>query len=368
MQGTTLKSRVLHIQMLDTSENLQQWNLELTQIESRLGRLVATAAHIPIYLVNPLTMDCICPPRAHYSLEHLASLLKKLKYDREDNERKEEDVDRLFAYLEKARVYWWVATGCYVRDIEIYVQKAGLPEKLLIRETGPAIFLCPERIRKSAEEKNLPLASSFEFTLFHELGHAYMDTPPLSGIQQSARDIWEESLANGLAVEAYTENFRQIPIEAIDIIRTQPAEYQGIFPLVSDSFILRDAADLLTHIVTAGLLKTPQSSLPTYEWKYTGSPGMLIDKMMKVFIDLHLELAFLTRWQRHNIIENLSQTLTPYILDITAKHAQPTWQPYFLVLLQWWKNAEQLIRQHASWRHFFKAMAERLLTYICSGI
>ncbi len=351
-----LKSRLLYIYPLNTSENIQKWELDLAQIECRLGRLVTAAVHVPIYLVNSLTIDCICPPRPHYSLERLAKILKDWPPSEED--------DIPFERLEKAREHWWHVAGCYVSNIKPYIQKAGLPEELLLRETGPAIFLCPERIREEAEEKNLSLANSFEFTLFHELGHAYMKTPSRSGIHQGARDVWEESLANCLAVEAYTQKFNHLPrlLEVLDMIRSQPAEYQGAFPLISDSIIFRDILALLTKTVLAGT-----GSGHSVQWQYSGTLGGLIHQMMDWLIDLPLILTFLPRIQQ-NIMESIIRALFPYSLDITTAHGQSGWQPYFIVFLRWWMDADRLMRQHSNWTQFFEQVAKYLLRYITSGV
>jgi len=89
--------------------------------------------------------------------------------------------------------------------------------------TGPAIFLCSERIVKRADEAAVPVEIVLDKVYYHELGHAIMDTGYTPYDTVWGRTI-EESCANWIAYNRFK------PGEAFlvqRIINDQPAEYQG---------------------------------------------------------------------------------------------------------------------------------------------
>ncbi|GIV05056.1 MAG: hypothetical protein KatS3mg016_0631 [Fimbriimonadales bacterium] len=91
----------------------------------------------------------------------------------------------------------------------------------------PLIFICPERVINWASRVGLDPNLVFDKVLYHELGHAYMDTEdaPSESVYDTAWGrVIEESLANFIAFSQFSD------IEARYVqrlITTQPAEYQG---------------------------------------------------------------------------------------------------------------------------------------------
>jgi hypothetical protein len=88
---------------------------------------------------------------------------------------------------------------------------------------GPSIFLCYERIDEWAVEAKVRLELAMAKVLYHELGHAMMDTGP-GFYHTDWGKIIEESLANWLAVGCFKGSER---VAAQRMIRHQPAEYLG---------------------------------------------------------------------------------------------------------------------------------------------
>jgi len=224
--------------------NLGSPAVEREYLYSRLARLWgrmdtpmrAKAFSVPVFLVNEAQMDYIYPPERRRALspERIRDWLRKEKEKKEEIEEKD-----FFQWLKEWEETDWehyrtiVAVGVYVSDLKFDKQIllsygdsnfcTVEAKDVLMSLTGPAIFLCPERIINWALEADVPVEIVLGKVYYHELGHAIMDTGYTPYDTIWGRTI-EESCANWIAYNRFK------PSEAVfvqRIIKDQPAEYQG---------------------------------------------------------------------------------------------------------------------------------------------
>jgi len=218
-------------------ENLDFSRAELWErMDAPMG---AKAVSVPVFLVNEAQMDYIYPPERRRALspERVRDWLRIEKEIRREKERRE--IEDPFEWLRGWELEDWgryriiVATGVYISDLKKNKQQlldygdnnfcSDESIRALMELTGPAIFLCPERIINWAQEANVPVEIVLDKVYYHELGHAIMDTGDTPYETVWGRTI-EESCANWIAYNRFN------PGEAIfvqRIIKDQPAEYQG---------------------------------------------------------------------------------------------------------------------------------------------
>lgn len=185
------------------------------------------AAQTPVFLVNPDQMDVLSPPSRRRGLDP--------ERVREWAKRQNEDNDDPLRGLEDLYTDWpviFVAAGLYLSerptpDEISSVLAQGNPTanaaEALNSLKGPSIYLCCERIAKWASKADVEFKLAMAKVLYHELGHAIMDTGPHAYAGNWTRII-EESLANWLAVGCFKGSER---VAAQRLIRRQPAEYLG---------------------------------------------------------------------------------------------------------------------------------------------
>jgi len=212
-------------------------NLDFSRVElwERMDTLMrAKAVSVPVFLVNEAQMDYIYPPERCRALspERIRDWLRKEK-------EKKEEIKDFFQWLKECEKIDWeryhiiVKVGVYISDLKC--DKLRLlsygdsnfctdeAKDALMNLTGPAIFLCPERIINWAQKADVPVEIVLDKVYYHELGHAIMDTGYTPYDTIWGRTI-EESCANWIAYNRFK------PSEAIfvqKIIKDQPAEYQG---------------------------------------------------------------------------------------------------------------------------------------------
>ena len=193
-------------------------------ILANVKNLAPKLRDVPLFLVNPSTMDKIYPPERRKVLnrECASRFLSECK-DRTDDEL--EKLDRLWNFLEECRTKNIVAVGVYVPNPGSFVVN-------LVEESNPVIFICPERINSwasslslyKAKNKNLIEKTITALVVYHELAHAYMDVG--LSINTEWERVIEESFANTIAFDLLSGNYKRRAIIREAILK-QPLEYQG---------------------------------------------------------------------------------------------------------------------------------------------
>lgn len=206
-----------------------------TKVFAKGGFLVPVSQDIPIYLVNPTTMDIIQPP----STKHIdPKCLRKLNRDIEKHiDLKHEDrmyfmnrptlseVYSPIRLIEECQQYAYPAIGVYLR-------KGGksLSDAIGKLVDSPAIFICPERIvdacKRISSRPGPELTSDiFLAVIFHELSHAYRD----SGDRHKtlAEHIVEESLVEAMSISRFIDKKEVEHVTQFIMNPRRPAEYLG---------------------------------------------------------------------------------------------------------------------------------------------
>lgn len=125
-------------------------------------------------------------------------------------------------------------SGLYVKKEDgklqaFFRQKAGhvpaAPRQALesLREGEAFILICPERIEECVGSTGAPLHLAFDKVLYHELGHAFMDTAPAP--DEGWGRALEESLANLWALSHFRSSTERAWV--LRIIGESLPEYRG---------------------------------------------------------------------------------------------------------------------------------------------
>lgn len=252
------------------SAQAQSLDLRREALYTRMhDRLAELAVRIPVLLVNEAQMDSITPFHLTRGLNKHAveNLLREaVQQEREWRERTEgvpltleepsplqRAWDAIQGQIESLppegepnyRAYWrrFIPVGLYfgrysrMPNLSQLAQAAqaavspatstGVPQI-----TTPAIFICPERVLNWAFQLGIDPNLVFDKVLYHELGHAYMDTtyyPSGSVYDTPWGRVIEESLANCIAFS----QFNKMEARYVQrLISTQPAEYQGYLTIL----------------------------------------------------------------------------------------------------------------------------------------
>jgi len=200
------------------------------KVGGRLTYLATPYTNVPIYLVNPSTMDKIRPPEMGYNPECVKRSMKDvrevIKREREMEKLREwktgeravvrepevDAVERTWQILSECKGMTYPTVGVYTED------SPTIREYTSEKETR-AIFICPERIYNSNHSKPDIM---FQFVVIHELAHAY------HGMCMYYSNDWgkviEESLANAVAYAHFKKKEKNAILEHIS---QQPCEYKG---------------------------------------------------------------------------------------------------------------------------------------------
>ncbi|GBC91592.1 hypothetical protein HRbin15_00046 [bacterium HR15] len=227
-----------------------------TRMEDRIAEL---ALKIPVFLVNEAQIDAVAPPALQRGLNknavqrRLRDALEQEEVQRDRERRREEEIspiERAWDDIQRGEVtdmqepspfaYWirFTPVGLYLgrhsaKPQWSKINSQGTPQPApdavdAYRSANtPLIFICPERVIDWANRMGVEPNLVFDKVLYHELGHAYMDTEdaPSESVYDTAWGrVIEESFANFIAFSQFSG------IEARHVqrlITTQPAEYQG---------------------------------------------------------------------------------------------------------------------------------------------
>jgi len=184
------------------------WN----KVGGRLTYLATAYTNVPIYLVNPDTMDKIKPPETGYDPECVKRSMEKIRGSEDYRRRYAETIEKAWEILSECKGITYSMVGVYTEDAHKIREHTG--------ENEPrAIFICPERIYNSNHSKPDIV---FQFVVIHELAHAYQ------GMCKDYSKEWgkviEESLANAVAYSHFEKKEKNAILEHIS---QQPCEYKG---------------------------------------------------------------------------------------------------------------------------------------------
>jgi len=193
------------------------------------------AKAIPVYLVNPDQMDEIYPPQKGRVLDpkRLKDVLKDceamMQQRRERGDVSDEQIRRsLWDCLSSAYTVF-VAIGLYIpKGSSVSASFLSAPV------SGPAIFICPERLLTAADRESVPYDIALAQLYYHELGHAELDSGKTDYSKPWVRVI-EESLCNALVLTQFSD-----PTEAKlarRLMTVAGAEYQG-YPYLWQAFVV----------------------------------------------------------------------------------------------------------------------------------
>ncbi|RMH10628.1 MAG: hypothetical protein D6697_00590 [Armatimonadetes bacterium] len=240
------------------SSDAQQIDLTRETLYTRMqNRLAELAIKIPVFLVNEAQMDAVAPPALQRGLNkdavqrRLREAQAQIEARRESERRGEEEINPIErAWDELQRGEWsdkpdslapwtrFIPVGLYfgrhsTKPEFTKLNSRGTPQTVpdavdaYQSANTPLIFICPERVMDWANRVNVDPNLVFDKVLYHELGHAYMDTAdtPSESVYDTAWGrVIEESFANSIAFS----QFRGIEARYVQrLIATQPAEYQG---------------------------------------------------------------------------------------------------------------------------------------------
>jgi hypothetical protein len=196
------------------------------EVVGRLKYLATAYTNVPIYLVNPSTMDKIKPPETGYdpecvkrSMEKVSDVIardwaerEKIRGPEDSRRRHAETIERAWEMLSECKGMTYPTVGVYTEDAHKIREHTGENE-------SRAIFICPERIYNSNHSKPDIV---FQFVVLHELAHAY------HGMCKYYSKDWgkviEESLANAVAYVNFEKTEKNAILEHIS---QQPCEYKG---------------------------------------------------------------------------------------------------------------------------------------------
>lgn len=199
----------------------------------RMDRTIAyTAKKLPVFLVNPSQMDYLYPPKRRRAMDPKA--IRKCLERSKDLEWLDciEDLG-WEKYREIVAVGLYLKLGAYDAQERQNVLERGdakikdpTTRNAFFNENGPAIFICPERVVRWAQRKQVPVDLVLAKIFYHELGHAVMDTGDDG--KDPYDELWgrtvEESLANWIALKQF-EGKEAILVH--HLVNGQPAEYRG---------------------------------------------------------------------------------------------------------------------------------------------
>ncbi|GIV08224.1 MAG: hypothetical protein KatS3mg019_0315 [Fimbriimonadales bacterium] len=242
------------------SNAAQQIDLAREALYTRMqNRLAELAVNIPVFLVDKAQMDAVAPPALQRGLNkdavqrRLREALAQEEAQRESERRREEEIspiERAWDELQHGELSdkpnspapWkrFIPVGLYfgrhsakpqftTTNLNSQGTPRTVPDAVDAYQSAntPLIFICPERVIDWANRVNVDPNLVFDKILYHELGHAYMDTAdtPSESVYDTAWGrVIEESFANFIAFSQFSG------IEARyvqQLIATQPAEYQG---------------------------------------------------------------------------------------------------------------------------------------------
>ncbi len=199
-------------------------------------RMGDKALDIPVYLASRKQMDRLAPPGRFCYLdpEQVAQWARRLRQLRKEQDQKldRKPLEGLDPQCD-GPYRDFVAAGLYVpqppsakdwNDVLNLADPGTSPSPEAHHPpSGPAIFLCPERILDWADETGLSRELILDQLYYHELGHALMDTGVTPYNELWGRII-EESLANWITFSRF-EGQEAVWIQRI--IKGEPAEYRG---------------------------------------------------------------------------------------------------------------------------------------------
>lgn len=216
-------------------------------------RMAQKAVEVPIFLVSPEQMDLLLPPevwkcldparvREHFfperrrdeepiPIEEMERLFREGRWlEEEQEEGSISPIEELESLAGECPSPFAVGAGLYLgtppegSTLRAVAREAGDPQGAAALQglDGPSIYLCCARIGEWADRAGVPYRLALAKVLYHELGHALMDTgtrPP-----GMAMKVVEESLANWVAVNRFRGR-EQVQVQRL--IRHQPAEHQA---------------------------------------------------------------------------------------------------------------------------------------------
>ena len=219
------------------------------------------ASSIPVFLVNSWQMDAIYPPSRKTILVGKTILeycreVAAIPLEVEDRHNTPRRLWELFSLLLGGRDFFsgsqwetyepFVAMGLYLpkppelqRILERSPENMGTgkgirsqeeAKQVLQNHQGPVIFLCCERIYKTAKLERMDPNLVLDIVYYHELGHALLDVE--ESLWDTSEDpynvplgrIIEESAANWIAYYCFTGKEAGLVQR---LIHRQPIEYQG---------------------------------------------------------------------------------------------------------------------------------------------
>ena len=257
---------------------------------SRAEGLAARLFELPVYLVSPGTMDRLYPPERRVFLdpaclrEAFAALDRQVARAREGEDAREIFLgekgipEEIWAGQVKEALARCRRERADFAAMGLYVSSPSEAQKEALREAGgpfpegPAIFICPERVKDLAAEGARKLyglghRSAFNFLFvevwLHEAAHAYMDAG------HSLREPWErlleESLATALTYCALQpEMDEEEKALFLYAVSRQPLEYQG-WRYFAEERIFSFSA--LSPVARAWSRREPIAVLPLW-WLY----------------------------------------------------------------------------------------------------
>jgi len=196
------------------------------KVGGRLTYLATAYTNVPIYIVNPDTMDKIKPPKTGYDPECVKRSMEKvsdvINRDLEEREKIRGPEDYWRRHAETIERAWEMLSECKgitYSMVGVYTEDAHKIREHTSENESRAIFICPERIYKPKHPKPDIV---FQFVVIHELAHAYQ------GMCKYYSKEWgkviEESLANAVAYSHFEKKEKNVILEHIS---QQPCEYKG---------------------------------------------------------------------------------------------------------------------------------------------
>jgi len=149
---------MLTIKNLDSTKT-KKIKYKKQKILALSGVLAEVIRKVPVYLVNPDTMDKLYPPEKRLLLDE--ECIKEIFSSERWHEGEDEDL--LERCLRKSRKM--IAVGLYMREV---------PDEFGELDE-PAVFICPERCISWGDKTGVPHEFVFTKVLFHEFAHAYLD-------------------------------------------------------------------------------------------------------------------------------------------------------------------------------------------------
>lgn len=202
---------------------------------SRMGMSMGKkAVATPVYLVSRAQMDYLAPPKRFCFLdpEWVAEWARRRRAEMREGKKASPleglDLQCEGPYRETVAVGLYrsepPSPGDWKHVLTLSDEGFSWQAEAENPPSGPAIFLCPERILKRAHRVGTSVELSLDKVYYHELGHALMDTGSWDWYQEIWGRVVEESLANWIAFSCFTgEEARWVQ----RLIQDQPAEYRG---------------------------------------------------------------------------------------------------------------------------------------------